>query len=78
MMMKVTFYENGQKLTFDMDAKEYLEIIRKMTLGEEVDPKMYVGNEEVVAKILQTSAINGNKKSKSDIEYEACEYDTQL
>ncbi len=74
--MKVTFFVDGEKQSYDIEASDYLKIQKSVALGEEVVLSEYPYDIKLLEMLI---GYKGNhKKAKSDIEYEACDYDMQL
>lgn len=74
--MIVSFFEEGEKMSFEIESAHYLEIQKKLSLGETIDISSYPYDIKLLTKIVGFKG--SSKKAKSDIDYEACDYDAQL
>ncbi|MCH9812905.1 MAG: hypothetical protein K0U47_03065 [Epsilonproteobacteria bacterium] len=74
--MIVSFFEEGEKKSYEIDKAHYFEIVQKSALNIPLDLSEYPYEISFLEKLV---ALKGSKqKTKSDIDYASCEYDTQL
>jgi len=74
--MKVTFFVEGEKRSYDIETSHYLEIQQSIANGEKVVVSDYPYDTKLLELLINYKG--SNKKAKSDIDYEACDYDAQL
>lgn len=74
--MIVSFYVDGEKVSHEIATEHYLEIQKKIASSQEIDIESYPYDKVVLEQIIAYKG--SNKKAKSDIEYESCDYDTQM
>lgn len=74
--MRISFFEDGQKQSFEIAKDDYIQICKKVSSGEMIDVASYGYPPKVIEVIAAQKP--STKKTQSDIDYEACEYDAQL